>query len=335
MQLNKEEIRILIIEKLAGSIEPADDLLIGQLINEHDDVRQMWLEMSEALRSAESGGFNPDADPQQQWNRIAPLLANPIRSSERHVMAIRIMAAASILAIVVTGYLWLRSAKSSAKSLEESSIAKVKIKVPTLRLPNNQVLELNSNTQKKFRVGDAVFEIDNNTLSYKTGTGNHDQWIFSTPPGIDYKIELSDGTAIWLNAATRLKFPASFGTAIREVDIDGEAFFNVAENKKSFFIVHTPATEVLVTGTRFNVSTYDTNKIQTALVEGSVTVRNRIKREIKLKPGYEAEFTGEAGFSTHPFDSVEVLSWMKGIYYFRNTPLKELSIVIKRWYDVD
>jgi len=334
MDLNMEEIRLLIIEKIAGSIEPADDLIIEQLINDDQGVRQMWLAISDEVREAQSLGFNVNVDEQQQWNRLEPLLENPSASRIR-VLGRRILAAASILAVVATGYWWRHSGKSSLKASSTSSLAAIKIKLPTLELPNHQVVELPGNEHKKFKIGDAVFETDGKTLSYTTAAGNHQNWTLSIPPGRDYKIQLSDGTEVWLNAATSLKFPANFSDSTRDISMEGEAFFKVAKNKEHPFIVHTMATEVLVTGTEFNVNTYNTNKIQTALVEGSVTLRNKNNKEVRLKPGFEAEFTKQLGFETRPFDSLEVLSWMKGIYYFRNTPLKQLAEVIKRWYDVE
>ncbi|HTE26531.1 FecR family protein [Flavitalea sp.] len=334
MQLNYEEIRVLIIEKIAGSIEPADDVIIEQLINDDQHVLKMWLAISEEVREAESLGFSLNVDEQQQWNRLEPLMTNP-SSSKMKVLAIRMLAAATIFAVVATGYWWLQSGKSSADPSSASSLSAIKIKVPTLELPNHQVVELTGIEHKKIRISDAVFEIKGKTLRYTTAPGNNQNWTLSIPPGSDYKIQLSDGTEVWLNAASSLKFPANFNPGTREIYMDGEAFFKVAKNKQSPFIVHTSATEVLVTGTQFNVNTYNKNKVHTALVEGSVILRNENTKEVRLKPGFEAKFSNQLGFETQPFDSLEVLSWMKGIYYFRNTPLKELSEVIKRWYDVD
>ena len=334
MLFTKEEIRLLIIEKIAGTIEPADDPIIEQLINDDADTREMWLTISEEVREAESHGFSVNVDEQEQWNCLEPLLEDP-PASKIKVIGRRLLAAASILAVVATGYWWLRSGKSSLDASSTSSLAATKIKLPTLELPNHQLVELPDNEHKKFKIGDAIFETDGRALSYITTAGNQQNWTLSIPPGFDYKIKLSDGTEVWLNAATSLKFPANFSDSTRELSIHGEAFFKVAKNKQRPFIVHTVATDVLVTGTAFNVNTYNTDKIQTALVEGSVILRNQNTGEVRLKPGFEAHFTNQLGFETQPFDSLEVLAWMKGIYYFRNIPLIELSEVIKRWYDVE
>jgi transmembrane sensor len=334
MQLNKEEIRVLIIEKISGSIETADDLILLQLINDDDDVHQMWLAISEDVKTATSLGFNINVDEQQQWNQLEPLLNNPSRSKIRF-FARRVLAAASILAAVGTGYWWLSSDKLSFDSSAPASLSKGKSKFPTLELPDHQVVELTGNEQRKFKIGDAVFETNGRVLSYTTTAGNTQNWALTVPQGSDYKIQLPDGTEVWLNAATSLKFPANFSGHTREVSIAGEAFFKVAKNNGHPFVVHALSTEVLVTGTSFNVNTYTVDRVRTALVEGSVTMRNQNTKEIHLKPGFEADFTSRLGFETQPFDSVEVLSWMKGIYYFRNTPLKDLSEVIRRWYDVE
>jgi transmembrane sensor len=334
MQLNSEEIRLLIIEKIAGSIEPADDLIIIQLIKDDQGVREMWLEINAEVQEAASFGFDVDVDEQQEWSQLEPLLANPSKSKIR-LLGRRILAAASILAVLGTGYWWLQSGKSTTDVSVTPVVNAGKIKFPTLELANHQLVELPGNEHKKFRAGDAIFETDGRTLIYTTTAGKKQNWILSVPHGSDYKIQLSDGTEVWLNAATSLKFPANFSGDTREVSVEGEAFFKVVKNKQCPFIVHALATDVLVTGTAFNVNTYTKDKIRTALVEGSVTMRNGNTKKVELKPGFEADFTSQLGFETRPFDSVEVLSWLKGIYYFRNAPLKDLSEVIKRWYDVE
>jgi transmembrane sensor len=334
MELNKEEIRLLIIEKIAGSIEPADEVIIEHLIKHNPEVHEMWLTISEELSEAKSLGFRVNVDEQEQWERLEPLLEDRPFSKIR-ILTKRVLAAASILAIVATGYWWLRPGKSNSDASYASSLAAIKVKLPTLELPNHQLIELPANEHKKFKAGNAVFETNGKTLSYTTAINNQQHWTLLIPPGYDYKIQLSDGTEVWLNAATSLRFPASFSGDTRELSMDGEAFFRVAKNKEHPFVLHTLATEVMVTGTSFNVNTYNTNRIQTSLVEGSVILRNEKTKEVQLAPGFEAHFTDQLGFEMQPFDSLETLSWMKGIYYFRKTPLKELSEVIKRWYNVE
>ncbi|HEY6900392.1 MAG TPA: FecR domain-containing protein, partial [Puia sp.] len=160
------------------------------------------------------------------------------------------------------------------------------------------------------------------------------QWsTLAVPPTLDYKITLSDGTEVRLNSQTTLRFPLGFQGPKREVYVQGQAWFKVSKDKLHPFIVHTPGTEVLVVGTQFDVNTYE-EKEETALVEGAVILKHG-STEVAIKPGIMSVYTPGRGFSTSPFDPTELLSWMKGVYYFHNTPLKDLAKLITRWYNVE
>ncbi|MHA4843781.1 FecR family protein [Flavitalea antarctica] len=334
MQFNNEEIRLLIIEKIAGSIDPVDDLILAQLIKDDPGVREMWLTISAGLEDATAAGFDVNVDEQAQWMRLEPLMVSPARPGLR-IIGRRLLAAASIVAVLAAGYWWYQAGTRSAEVSTGLSFTDGKMKFPTLELANHETVELHGKAESTFKAGDAVFETNGNTLVYKTVAGNNQNWTLHVPYGYDYKIRLSDGSEVWLNAATTLKFPASFQGQTREVSVEGEAFFNVSKNKESPFLVRARETEVLVTGTSFNVNTYSTGRIRTALMEGSVVLRNEGKKAVHLQPGFEADFTSIAGFETRPFDSLEVLSWLKGVYYFSNTTLKELSEAMKRMYNVE
>jgi transmembrane sensor len=332
MALTVEEIRILMIEKLAGSIEPADDVLVSQLIKDDAVIREMWQQLTTEISRAECEGFVIQVDDQENWNRLQSLLGDAPASKVRRPFK-KLLAAASILGFVAIAY-WLLRTDKPPRHIAAVSATTTIIKSPTLTLSNNQVVELTGDEDKKFKIPNGVLETTGRTLTY-TITGDDDgSWTLTVPPGTDYKVRLSDGSEVWLNAATNLKFQPALKGKNRDVYIQGEAFFKVAKNTLRPFIVHAATTDVLVTGTVFNVNSYNADRIQTALVEGAVTLRHQHAPEVKLRPGFEAGFVN-TGFEMHPFDTLEVLSWMRGIYYFRNTPMNELSAVIKRWYDVD
>lgn len=332
MEFNAEEIRLLIIEKIAGTIEPADDLLLQNILENDSRARELWNDISQDVEQAQAAGFSIEVDEQSQWNQLYPQLEE--RSNSKILtIAKRFVVAASLLSIIVLTYMGLRSEEKNLPLPVASSLATFNVKVPTLELPNHQLIELKTNQSQN--IDGVEFTIKHNSLTYKADQHYNKNWTLMIPPGYDYKVQLSDGTEVTLNAATSITFPATFKGGKREVSVDGEAFFKVAKNKEHPFIAHTDATDVVVTGTEFNVNSYNANSVQTSLVEGSVILKNKDSRQVYLKPGLEASYTDQKGFETHAFDSAEVLSWMKGVYYFRNTPLNELSSVIKRWYNVD
>lgn len=157
-----------------------------------------------------------------------------------------------------------------------------------------------------------------------------------TPLGKHYSIVLSDGSKIWLNAGSELKFPAAFNGNERRVQISGEAYFEVAKDKQKPFVVQTSRAEVTVLGTHFNISSYpDDDFTATTLLEGSV----RMSREgsaVTLKPGSEG-LTSEISpqISVEPANLQKAVSWKEGLFVFENESLPAIMKQLSRWYDVE
>lgn len=171
---------------------------------------------------------------------------------------------------------------------------------------------------------------ENLTVSYNT---------IATPVGGQYQVNLPDGTKVWLNAASSLKFPASFARLKeREVQLSGEAYFEVAHNDKMPFIVKTNRQDVLVLGTHFNINSYaDETTTKTTLLKGSVLARmTGLKGEdgdhVLLKPGQQAVLY--QSFTVKPVDVEEVTAWKDGNFLFNDTDLRDIMKQLSRWYDV-
>ena len=161
-----------------------------------------------------------------------------------------------------------------------------------------------------------------------------------TPLGGEYNLELSDGTKIWLNAGSSIKYPVRFNDTIRNVFLEGEAYFEVAENLEKPFIVSVSNVDIRVLGTAFNVMAYnDEEMLETTLAEGKVQIH--IKDTIDsstmiLTPGYQASFSKE----TKTVEKYEVnvdkyISWKEGYFVFDNDDLTSIMRKLARWYDID
>ncbi len=166
-----------------------------------------------------------------------------------------------------------------------------------------------------------------NDIAYNTLT---------TPRGGQYQVELPDGTRVWLNAASSLRFPTAFVGGERRVEISGEAYFEVAKNKAMPFVVSVNGTEVHVLGTHFNVMAYsEEGKIATTLLEGSVQVSKAGKKHV-IVPGQQAVWKENGDFNLNgDIDLEEVVSWKNGKFHFNNADIKVIMRQIARWYDVD
>lgn len=158
----------------------------------------------------------------------------------------------------------------------------------------------------------------------------------TTPKGGEYQLVLADGTKVWLNAMSSLKFPTAFSDKKRRVELTGEGYFEVAEDKNKPFLVNAKDVEVEVLGTHFNISAFaDEESIKTTLLEGSVRIKRGTQTGI-LKPGQEATaFDGKTGFVVQGADIDWTMAWKNGYFIFKDEPIESLMARISRWYNVD
>lgn len=158
----------------------------------------------------------------------------------------------------------------------------------------------------------------------------------TTPRGGQYKVILADGTKVWLNASSSLRFPTAFTGRERTVELTGEGYFEVARNKKKPFHVNVNEMQVEVLGTHFNINAYDDEcSIKTSLLEGSVKIK---KGDISsfLKPGQEGVLKKNSdNVKIKNIDVNQVVAWKNGLFEFDGADIKSIMRQIGRWYDVD
>lgn len=187
------------------------------------------------------------------------------------------------------------------------------------------------------------FEIKNTgtKLEYK---GNGDQLTemkyntLKIPRGGEYFLVLSDSTKVWLNSETTLRFPVQFAGNVRNVELTGEAYFEVSKNEKVPFIVTSGNQQIKVLGTQFNISSYTDNaNIYTTLVEGKVEVSATANPDAKiiLKPSEQACFAkSENQIVKRNVDVNRFVAWKNGRFVFQNENLEDIMKTLSKWYDV-
>lgn len=151
-----------------------------------------------------------------------------------------------------------------------------------------------------------------------------------------YELVLPDGSKVWLNAASSLRYPVVFAGNERVVELSGEAYFEVAHNRKAPFRVITGRQTLTVLGTHFNVKGYpEDQRISTTLLQGSVAVKNTLSNQsMLLVPGKQADLSAdEIRMSTANVD--QVMAWKNGYFIFDNQDIKSIMTLVSRWYDVD
>jgi len=181
----------------------------------------------------------------------------------------------------------------------------------------------------------------NGQIAYKnTGSGKAvDASLFntiSTAKGNQYQLILSDGSKVWLNAASSMRFPTTFTGKERRVEITGEAYFEIAKNPAMPFKIQVGNGEIEVLGTHFNVNAYaDEPTVKTTVLEGAVAVKKATARQV-LEPGQQAAFGPQGGISlSKNVDVAYETAWKDGFFWFDNTDIHTLMRQVSRWYDVD
>lgn len=158
----------------------------------------------------------------------------------------------------------------------------------------------------------------------------------TTPRGGQYRVVLPDGSKVWLNASSSLRFPTAFLGKQRDVELSGEAYFEVAKNKEKPFHVNVKDMQVEVLGTHFNVNAYtDENSIKTSLLEGSVKIRDK-SATVLLRPGQQGVIkNNNENIEINDADLEEVIAWKNGLFQFDGADITTIMREIGRWYDVD
>jgi len=257
-------------------------------------------------------------------------------------------AAASLLAVVGAGSYFLRL--HSADRVQQQSRAEIspgKNKaVLTLADGRTMVLPGAGVGQVAVEQGVSIQKSDSGQLRYASqgflATNQRYRNTISIPKGGQYQVILPDGTKVWLNASSRMIYPISFsGAAQRIVELQGEAYFEVAKDAPHPFIVKSDGQLVKVLGTHFNISSYpEDHMTTTTLVEGVVEVsrtvspgKGRTLTRVRLLPGQQSKLS-EANLSVATVNTEGALAWKDGYFMFDNEPLQSVMDKISRWYDV-
>jgi len=260
---------------------------------------------------------------------------------------------AALLIFAISGTIYYNNYKATRSGTLQPAIAQEQDVPPggnraTLTLANGRIVQL-SESQSGIIVGHGITYLNGDSV-FDGNDGNRGDVVdgvtdatgyqyLSTPKGGTYQITLADGTRVWLNSASTLRFPPRFTREKRVVELTGEAYFEVATSPQADprpFLVNTKAQTVEVLGTHFNIAAYaDEEETKTTLVEGVVQIVNRKTNVVnKLKPGEQSIIRDEQT-SVHTINPATAVAWKSGIFYFENTPFAQMMKQIDRWYDIE
>ncbi|HEY4287012.1 MAG TPA: FecR domain-containing protein [Puia sp.] len=276
-------------------------------------------------------------------------LHDKIRSTSRVVRMRRIgLAAASLTGLLIIGALFWNNRK--ADSAPAVTFSKNE-GTPGREIPpggNKAILTLANGSNIVLgdvkngalaRQGNTTIVKADGKLSYETAQKASGAMLFNTivtPRGGQYQVVLPDGSEVWLNAASSLRFPTAFTGKDRRVEITGEAYFEIAKDATRPFFVKIGSSEVQVLGTHFDIMAYtEESTLKTTLIEGSVRFVNGGNASI-LAPGQQSRLNKDGGISiAGNVDATEVLAWKNGLFHFENAGIEDVMRQMSRWYDVD
>jgi ferric-dicitrate binding protein FerR (iron transport regulator) len=254
----------------------------------------------------------------------------------------RIAAASVVFVLGTVAYLiFPNTGKQDAlvknNTTQQKDIASPKISKATITLANGQTVLLDSignGILAKQGAVSLVKSADGQIVYTGTSTSPVYNTLFNPRGSKVISLTLNDGTIVWLNSESSLRYPVAFVGNQRRVEITGEAYFEVAKDETKKFIVESNGVSTEVLGTHFNVNTYENeHDVKITLLEGAVKVRKGLTTSI-LKPGQQAEVNADIKV-TSKVDIDAVMSWKNGFFHFANTSIPELMKQIARWYDIE
>jgi len=329
----------LIIKKLNNTLTEEEETLFNSWYNESPFHKDYFFKVRE------NNQINPeDLDVQKGWLELEKKIA---RKAKRRTYWKYAMAAS--IALLVSATLFFKEdGQQAVAPIENTTIVDRSIQIGTdkailtLEDGSNVALEKDKGYQSDniSSNGEELVYNTKNDLNSSSETIIAYNYL-TIPRGGEFFLKLSDGTKIWLNSDSKIKYPTKFiqGQARLVELMYGEAYFDVSsssEHNGDTFIVNTNIQEVVVHGTEFNIKAYmDEDEITTTLVEGKVTIGNEAIKEY-LKPNEQSRFNiKNKDISIAVVDVDEEISWRKGLFSFKNKSLKDITKVLARWYDID
>lgn len=326
------------------SPEERKELSILCLLPENQKILEKLLETT--WDKTPLGSNTPD----EKGNLMLESILHPNEEAlpVRKINFVRWMVAASIFIIGgLASYFFLTNTRKELPK-EVNAVTASDIKSPennkaTITLANGTVLHLESavNGQLAMQGDVKLVKLANGQIAYETSGSNEisnpPYNILSNPRGskiID--MELADGSHVWLNTGSSIKYPVAFTGKERKVFITGEAYFEIAHNSAMPFKVANDKMEVTVLGTKFNVNAYDDETdVKVTLVQGAVNVKNTTTTQ-RLLPGEQARITTNDIHITNDIDLDEVMAWRAGKFIFgEKANIETVMHQVARWYDVD
>ncbi|PJJ85091.1 FecR family protein [Mucilaginibacter auburnensis] len=331
--LSKEKIQELSDKWLKGTITADELAVLEDWYNSHPNKDINWT----------AGDWDEKQLKERLYYNIQSQLADELTPAKFNYKKILYSAAAMVTLAIGALYLYSRNAVVKEQELAANPVivSTGNLNKATLTLSDGRIVELNGATNGIIAsdAGTDIRKTANGEILYSAG---HDEAksnavafnTISTPKGGQFQISLPDGSKVWLNALSAVKFPAVFKGKERLVELTGEAYFEVAKNREMPFKVKMPdGTLVEVLGTHFNIAAYPGDKsVDATLLEGSIDIQKGNIKKLMV-PGEMAEVTDK--IQLRHVNVEDAVSWKNGLFRFDNASVSAVMREMERWYGVE
>jgi len=344
INISKDNIIDLIKEYQQRNISEDGIQKLKEWLSEDKANSEEFAKYLALLKESEALGNLNKIKQEDAWMNISKSLSK----LEKKVKVRRLNAwlpyVAAVVVLFVVSYFMIEQVRNDydfGKDYNFAEVSSIGSKKAVLILERGRKVNLEESTDSVFKETDGTLILKNaaSELVYNNASSAKSKEIYNQikiPRGGEYSLVLADGTKVWLNSESSLRYPVQFVGNMRKVELTGEAYFEVTHNLNKPFIIQSHDTEIKVLGTSFNVSSYDDDEyIATTLVEGSVEVSCLGNKEL-LKPGFQARVKrGGNRFKVEKVNADLYTSWKDGVFRFNNQSLEEICYQLSRWYNVE
>ena len=324
---------------LVGDLSGEEKVKLEEWVTQDPSREKLFKEICNEKSVASDFGIYEKVNKDSAWEKV--ILKGNIKqkNNARRLGWYKFVAAVMIpLMVVAVGY-FIRETKQGIepKDTEFASIEPGKSKA-ILRLADNRVIEITREQETRFDVAEGIAATNNlSGMVYpeQVAMGKAEYNVLEVPRGGEYTVTLSDGTVVYLNSGSELRYPVAFGAERRDVFLSGEGYFEVAKDAERPFFVNADKLKIRVYGTSFNVNTYNIANVETVLVEGKIGIQGN-NAEYTVKPGQLALYNREKGtMEIRDVDVRPYVAWKEHEFMFDNESLEEIMNTLSLWYDVD
>ena len=342
-QMNHKVFRVSrwIFQEITETLSERDREQLLAWRKEHPDNERVYRALKDRLRLSENLSRLEEIDVRRPMEAMYRRIYEEKRRI-RYRSLWRWVSVAAVVAIFAGSFYLLHERKQSADYGNAGTpVVAVGEGRVMLRLGDGRMVGLDTLSRGVQQGNVEALKTEKCQLSYVVGgeaISSGEKVIYNevlVPRSGNFSLVLADGTTVWVNAESRLRYPVVFNGKERKVYLEGEAYFSVAKDSLHPFVVETEKMDVTVLGTQFNVNTYRVDGCyETTLVEGKVEVCDRLsKKEVVLLPDEQARLQG-GNLSVRKVDTRLYTSWVNGRFYFEREALEEIAAQLERWYDV-